>query len=130
MERVNDEPREAETPVFRPGGISYLRLPSADPKRTAEFLGAVFGWDVDAGRDDPSFEDGTGHVIGHIDGRMTVAGRAGARPYVYVESVEGTLESVTANGGEVVTEPYPEGDLSVAVFREPGGSVLGLWQRA
>lgn len=130
MERVSDEDRETETPVFRPGGISYVRVPSGDPRRTAEFLEAVFDWRVDAGREDPSFQDGTGHVIGHIDGRMTVAGRAGARPYVYVESVERTLESVMANGGEVVTEPYPEGDLVVAVFREPGGSVLGLWQRA
>lgn len=127
---MSDEPREAETPVFRPGGISYLRLPSSDPRRTAEFLEAVFDWEVDASRDDPSFQDRTGHVIGHIDGRMTVAGRAGARPYVYVESVERTLGSVTSSGGEVVTEPYPEGDLVVAVFREPGGGVLGLWQRA
>lgn len=122
--------REAESPVFRPAGISYLRIPSADPKGTAAFLEAVFGWKVDADRDDPSFEDGTGHVIGHIDGRMQVAGKAGARPYIYVESVERALELVTANGGEVVTPPYPEGDLTVAVFREPGGNVLGLWQLA
>jgi predicted enzyme related to lactoylglutathione lyase len=130
MERVSDGSRETESPVFRPAGISYLRIPSDDPKRTAAFLDAVFGWKVDADRDDPSFEDGTGHVIGHIDGRMEVAGKAGNRPYVYVESVDRTLEKVTGNDGAVVTPPYPEGDLTVAVFREPGGSVLGLWQLA
>jgi predicted enzyme related to lactoylglutathione lyase len=130
MERLSGDARETESPVFRPAGISYLRIPSADPKRTADFLQAVFGWTVDADRDDPSFEDGTGHVIGHIDGRMEVAGTAGARPYVYVKSVDGTLERVRSNGGEVVTPPYPEGDLTVAVFREPGGTVLGLWQLA
>ena len=130
MERVSDGSRETESPVFRPAGISYLRIPSDDPKRTAAFLDAVFGWKVDADRDDPSFEDGTGHVIGHIDGRMEVAGKAGNRPYVYVESVDRTLEKVTKNDGGVVTPPYPEGDLTVAVFREPGGSVLGLWQLA
>jgi predicted enzyme related to lactoylglutathione lyase len=27
-----------------------------------------------------------------------------------------------------VTEPYPEGDLWVAVFRDPSGNVLGVWQ--
>src|SRR4051794_23536779 len=119
MERVSDGSREAESPVFRPAGISYLRIPSADPKRTAAFLDAVFGWKVDADRDDPSFEDGTGHVIGHIDGGMGVAGKAGARPYIYVGNVEETLEKVTASGGGVVRPPYPEGDLTVAVFREP-----------
>jgi hypothetical protein len=83
---------------------------------------------VDLDRDDPSFEDGTGHVIGHVDGRMEVAGSAGPRPYVHVESVEATLERVGASGGKVVTPPFPEGDLTVAVFQEPGGNVLGLWQ--
>jgi hypothetical protein len=128
MERVSGRSREEESPVLRPAGISYLRIPSADPKRTAAFLEAVFGWRVDPDRDDPSFEDGTGHVIGHVDGRMEVAGSAGPRPYVYVESVEATLERVGAGCGKVVTPPFPEGDLTVAVFQEPGGNVLGLWQ--
>ena len=120
---------EDETGVFRPAGISYLRIPSADPKRTVAFYEAVFGWKVDADREDPSFEDGTGHVIGHIHADMEVAGDAGIRPYVYVESVEDALEKVRANGGSVVTAPYPEGDLTAAVFSDPAGNVLGVWQR-
>ena len=47
-------------------------------------------------------------MIGHIHGDMEVAGKAGIRPYVYVESVEDALEKVIANGGNVVTPPYPE----------------------
>jgi uncharacterized protein len=58
---------------------------------------------VDADTEDPSFEDGTGHVIGHIRADMEVAGEAVIRPYVYVETVEDTLERVNANGGEVAT---------------------------
>ena len=115
--------------IFRPSGISYLRIPSTDPPASAAFYEAVFDWKVDADREDPSFEDGTGHVIGHIHGDMEVAGKAGIRPYVYVESVEAALEKVTANGGNVVTPPYPEGDLTVAVFGDPVGTVLGVWQR-
>jgi predicted enzyme related to lactoylglutathione lyase len=49
--------------VFRAGGISYLRIPAADPRRSAAFYAAVFGWSVRTDRDDPSFEDGTGHVV-------------------------------------------------------------------
>jgi uncharacterized protein len=118
-----------ESGIFRPAGISYLRIPAADPKRAGAFYQAVFGWKVDLDREDPSFEDGTGHVIGHIHSDMEVAGKAGIRPYVHVESVNDTLGKITANGGEVVTPTYPEGDLSVAVFRDPAGNVLGIWQR-
>lgn len=119
-----------ERGVARPAGISYLRIPSDDPKRSAAFYEAAFGWKVDADRDDPSFEDGTGHVIGHIRADLEVAGEAGIRPYVFVESVAAALERIEANGGEVVTPPYPEGNLSVAVFRDPSGNVLGVWELA
>ena len=120
---------EEQSGVFRVGGISYLRVPATDPGRAAAFYEAVFGWNT-AGRDgDWSFEDGTGHVIGHFMTEQRGAGEAGVRPYVYVERVDETLAEVVARGGEVVTAPYPEGDLWVATFRDPAGNVLGIWQR-
>jgi uncharacterized protein len=121
---AGEEPR-----VFRRGGISYLRIPAAEPRRSAAFYEAVFGWRVDADRNDPSFEDGTGHVIGHFMADLPVAGEAGVLPYVFVERVDETLEKVVAQGGEVVTPPYPEGDLRVATFRDPAGNVIGVWQQ-
>jgi uncharacterized protein len=119
-----EEPR-----VFRRGGITYLRVPASEPRRSAAFYEAVFGWTVDADRDDPSFEDGTGHVIGHFMADLPVAGEAGVLPYVFVERVDETLEKVVAQGGEVVAQPYPEGDLWVSTFRDPAGNVIGVWQR-
>jgi uncharacterized protein len=115
--------------VFRRGGISYLRVPAEDPRESASFYAGVFGWSVNADREDPSFEDGTGHVIGHFMADLPVAGEAGVLPYVFVESVDETLEKVVARGGEVVTPPYPEGDLRVATFRDPAGNVVGVWQQ-
>src|SRR5439155_13075370 len=73
--------------VFRVGGISYLRIPAEDPGRSAAFYEAVFGWTVRSDRADPSFEDGTGHVIGHFVSDLQSAGEAGVRPYVFVERV-------------------------------------------
>jgi len=32
------------------------------------------------------------------------------------------------HGGRVVTPPYPEGTLRVALFADPAGTVLGVWQ--
>ena len=121
---ADDEPR-----VFRTGGISYLRIPAEDPRRAAAFYRAVFGWSLSGDPDEPSFEDGTGHVIGHFMANRPVAGEAGVRPYIYVDRLDDTLDQVASNGGELVDAPYPEGDLWVATFRDPAGNVLGAWQR-
>jgi uncharacterized protein len=115
--------------VFRVGGISYLRIPAPDPHRLAVFYEAVFGWKVDRDRAEPSFEDGTGDVIGHFVSDMSVAPGAGMRPYVFVESVDDTLSQAAAHGGQVLTRPYPEGDLRVATFRDPAGNEIGVWQQ-
>jgi len=60
---------------------------------------------------------------------LPVAGEAGVVPYVFVERVDETLEMAVAQGGEIVTPPYPEGDLRVATFRDPAGNVIGVWQQ-
>jgi predicted enzyme related to lactoylglutathione lyase len=122
---ADEEPR-----IFRPGGVSYLRIPAADPHGSATFYEAVFGWSVRRDRAEPAFEDATGHVIGHFVSDLRVAGEAGVRPFVYVESVDETLDKAVAQGGEVATPPYPEGDLRVATFSDPAGNVIGVWQLA
>ena len=121
---AEDEPR-----VYRVGGVSYLRIPAENRRRSAAFYAEVFRWNLHGDPDDPGFEDGTGHVIGHFMPDLPVAGEAGVRPYIFVERVDETLDKVVAHGGEVVTPPYPEGDLWVATFRDPAGNVLGVWQQ-
>ena len=121
--------REEEPRVFRVGGVSYLRIPAEDPRASAAFYEAVFGWSLGGDPEDPSFEDGTGHVIGHFMTDQAIAGEAGVRPYIFVERVDETLDEVVAHGGEVVTTPYREGDLLVATFQDPAGNVLGVWQQ-
>jgi predicted enzyme related to lactoylglutathione lyase len=120
---------EEESPVFRPGGVSYLRIPAEDGRRSAAFYAAAFGWTIRDDPDSPSFEDGSGHVIGHFMTDLPVAGEAGVIPYVYVVRLDETLDKVIAEGGEVETAPYPEGDLWVATIRDPAGNVIGVWQR-
>jgi len=115
--------------VFRPGGVSYLRIPAKDPAAAGAFYEYIFGWHLREG-DSSSFEDASRHVIGHFLPDHEVAGEAGIRPYIYVESVEQTLARLTQRGGTTVTAPYREGDLIVATFRDPTGNVLGIWQQA
>ena len=114
-------------PAFRPGG-SYLRIPARDPRQLASFYEAVFGWAVRLEPKNPSFEDGSGHVIGHFVDSMPPAGEAGDRPHVFVERLDDTLERALESGAEMVTPPHPEGDLWVATFRDPSGNLIGVWQ--
>jgi predicted enzyme related to lactoylglutathione lyase len=96
----------------------------------ADFYEAVFGWSVRHDADKAAFEDGTGDVIGHFMTEHEIAGDAGIRPYVFVESLDETLGKVGVNGGAAITPPFPEGDLRVATFRDPAGNVVGIWERA
>ena len=127
---VGDQPGDSDEPrIFRPGGVSYLHIPAPDPQSSAAFYRAVFAWKIRDDDHSPAFEDGTGHVIGHFLPELPVAGEAGVLPYVYVESVDETLDRVTSNGGVIVRPPFPEGDLLVATFHDPAGNLLGVWQR-
>jgi uncharacterized protein len=115
--------------VFRPGGLSYLHVPAPEPARSAAFYRHVFAWSIRDDPESPAFEDGTGHVIGHFIRDLPVAEDAGILPYVYVRSVEETLDRVASGGGAVVRAPFSEGNLWVAMIRDPAGNLLGVWQR-
>jgi uncharacterized protein len=114
--------------VGRIAGVSYLHIPARDIAVSAAFYRDVFGWKLHGQADKPSFSDGTGHVIGRWVTDQAVTGADGLRAYVYVADVDDTLAAVTTHGGQIVTPPYPEGTLRVALFADPAGNVLGVWQ--
>lgn len=109
-----------------------MRVPGGDDARaTGRFYEAVFGWtvrDEDADERRAAFADATGHVIGHLLAERPVAGDAGIRPYVYVSSVVDAVARIVAHGGVIREPPFAEGNLTVAVFADPAGNVLGVWQ--
>jgi uncharacterized protein len=112
----------------RIAGISYLHIPARDAAASAAFYRDVFGWKLHGEPDKPGFSDGTGHVIGRWVTDQAVTGTDGLRAYIYVADVDATLAAVTAYGGQVVTPPYPEGTLRVALFADPAGNIFGIWQ--
>ena len=111
------------------GHVSYLEIPAVDTEKSATFYEAVFGWAVERranGR--RSFDDGTGTLIGSWATGRTASREPGLLPYIYVNHIDAIIERLVKKGGEVVTPPYPEGDLWVATFRDPAGNLLGVWQ--
>ena len=116
-----------EATVARPDGVSYLGMPAQDVAQSADFYHAVFGWQI---RDQASFSDGTGHVIGHWRTDLLPAGEAGIRPYIYVTQLDDALRKAAEQGAEVVTQPYQEGNLTIATVRDPAGNVIGIWQES
>jgi uncharacterized glyoxalase superfamily protein PhnB len=114
--------------LARPGAVTYLHLPATDVRRAATFYRDVFGWSIDRPDSDrPSFTDASGLLSGAWMSETLAVVEPGLLPYIYVADIRDAVARVIAHGGEIVTDPYPEGLLTVATFRDPAGNVIGLW---
>ena len=109
------------------GEVSYVEIPSIDAGESARFYEKVFGWNISGDTEHRHF-DASGFIGAFVTGR-TVSREPGILPYIYVERFDETLDLATANGGEVVRPPFPEGALWVATFRDPAGNVIGIYHR-
>ena len=127
--RAAAESARAEERLTRDGGITYLHLPATDVQQSATFYERVFSWAVERrDGDHASFTDAVGHLNGAWVTELAVAREPGPILYIYVDSVDDALNRVVEHGGAVAREPYAEGTLRVARFRDPAGNVLGVWQ--
>jgi uncharacterized protein len=118
-----------DTSLARHGGLSYLEIPAIDAQQSAAFYGQVLGWNLERRETgDPRFEDATGHLIGRwVTGRPP-SREPGLLAYFYVDRIDDALSRVVAHGGEVVRSPYAEGNLWVAIIRDPAGNAIGIWR--
>lgn len=114
--------------LARHGKLSYIVIPATDALALGAFYESVFGWEVGGRPEHVSFADASGDLIGAFEPGNAVSTEPGILPHIYVHGVDATIERILANGGEVVREPYPEGGLWVATFRDPAGNVMGIWQ--
>jgi predicted enzyme related to lactoylglutathione lyase len=113
-----------------PNPIAYIEIASQDPKKTAEFYSAVFGWRI---VDDtvPQYivfetEPGMGGAFPAADGQNYKTGEF--IPHILVENIEVTLAQIEANGGMVLV-PKTEIKGGVgwwAMFSSPEGVRLAL----
>ncbi len=116
-------------PTLANGKICYVEVPAIDPRRSAGFYEAVFGWSIRRrGDGSTAFDDTTGQVSGaFVTGRPPQV-EPGLMLYVMVADASAILERVVANGGAVAQPIHPGSPEIVARFRDPAGNVVGIYQ--
>jgi predicted enzyme related to lactoylglutathione lyase len=117
-------------PTLANGKICYIEMPATDIAQSAEFYKRVFGWNLRQRRDGhTAFDDTTGQVSGTWVRGRSASSTPGLLVYIMVDDVAATLDSIVANGGEVVQPIGADAPEITARFRDPGGNVIGLYQQ-
>ena len=117
------------SPTSANGKICYLEIPAIDLSRSAAFYKSVFGWHLrERGDGRVAFDDGVNEVSGTWVLGRPPSPEPGLLLYIMVDSVASTLDSVLANGGEIVQPIGMDAPEITARFRDPAGNVLGLYQ--
>jgi predicted enzyme related to lactoylglutathione lyase len=118
------------TPRLENGKICYVEIPATNVQHSAEFYEKVFGWRIRQRGDGAiAFDDGVGAVSG-----TWVTGRPPATTpalliYIMVDSVAATIDTIIAQGGELVQPIGADAPEITARFRDPAGNVIGLYQQ-
>ncbi len=121
-----------EVQRYENGVPSWVDMGSADLAGAKEFYRGLFGWNAPDGPPEAG-----GYTVCDIGGK-TVAGlgptmNPSAPPhwstYVNVDSADDTIARVEANGGTVYVAPMDVMEAGrMAVFADPAGAAIGLWQ--
>jgi predicted enzyme related to lactoylglutathione lyase len=127
---VPGDPPIPMPPTYSNGKICYIELPATDIPRSSAFYQKVFGWSIrKRGDGSIAFDDTVGQVSGTwIKGRQPHSS-IGLLFYIMVDDCAATLESIAANGGEIVQPIGADAPEITARFRDPGGNVIGLYQQ-
>jgi predicted enzyme related to lactoylglutathione lyase len=117
-------------PTYANGKICYIEIPASDIERSADFYTKVFGWATrKRGNGQLVFDDTTGQVSGTwVTGRPP-SPAPGLLVYIMVDDMNATIDTITANGGEIVQPVGADAPEITARFRDPGGNVVGLYQQ-
>jgi len=116
------------------GKVEHFEVPADEPRRARDFYAAVFGWTFDdwgggnflihpgGAKDEPEV------IGGDISPRVE---NHGPTVVVSVDSLEDTLASVEAAGGERLGEIHALGESGrYTYFRDSEGNRIGLFQKS
>ena len=120
---------------YIPGVPCWTDTLQPDPDAAMAFYGGLFGWELeDAMPPGSPARYAIARVAGgSVGGVGSAPEGAPAGPawntYVWVTSADEAADRVRAAGGTVLLEPEDVGDAGrMAVFADPGGAALSVWQ--
>ena len=122
--------------------VCHFEIPFSDKSRATAFYQEVFGWHISDVPGDtpytfavttPADKQGNPATPGGINGGMFPRedGGGATSPVLVIEvpSCEQRVREVEAAGGKVLVNPTEIPNMGIyAQFKDPEGSVLGLWQ--
>jgi len=121
-----------EMESYAHGVPSWIDHSGPDPTKASEFYRALFGWDItEGGPEYGGYNLATkgGRNVAGIGPQMGGPGPSYWATYVNVDSADDITEKVRAHGGTVLVEPMDVMDQGrMAVFADPAGAVIGIWQ--
>ena len=107
------------------GKICYIEMPAKDARASADFYSKIFGWNVRTrGDGELAFDDSTGNVSGSWIPKTVMM------TYIMVDSIAEAHKKIVAAGGAIVTPftPIGPGGDGFAIFKDPAGNAMGLYQ--
>jgi predicted enzyme related to lactoylglutathione lyase len=125
----------SEQDRYIPGVPCWVDTTQPDPDAAAAFYGDLFGWELEDSM--PPGAPGKyliarlgGGDVGAVSSPMGDApATATWNTYVWVDDADETAAKVRDAGGTVLSEPFDVMDSGrMAVFADPEGAVLCLWQ--
>ena len=118
------------SPNYRTGKICYIEIPAIDIAESAQFYQQVFGWNTRQRSDgSTAFDDTVGEVSGTwVPGRPP-ATDPGLIVSIMVANAATTIEAIIAAGGKIVQPVNPDEQEVYALFSDPAGNVLGIYQQ-
>ncbi|MDQ6710661.1 MAG: VOC family protein [Candidatus Dormibacteraeota bacterium] len=118
------------TPTYRTGKICYVEIPATDVQASANFYTSAFGWQTRTRGDGAmAFDDTVNEVSGTwVTGRPPTT-EFGLVVYVMVADANAAVDAIRAAGGQIVKPIDPKAREIVALFRDPAGNVLGIYQQ-
>ena len=110
------------------GSIVHVEIHSSDPARTRDFYSRTFGWKF---QDVPEMNYTLWEAPGKPAGGLQKHGDKGPMVLNYIMSndIDRTLEKVENAGGRVIERKSEiPGQGWWALFQEPGGTVMALYE--
>ncbi|QFZ18302.1 VOC family protein [Saccharothrix syringae] len=111
--------------------LSYFEITTkSDAAALQKFYGDMFGWQINVLPQMGGY--GLVSTGGEVGGGIGPAqSHAGVRVYFHAEDLNAALEKAESLGGKIVMQPTKISDDfgSFAVFTDPDGNEVGLWDR-